>query len=270
MTDREQEWDASEDPVAMVEVLQALPGYPVSKRKLRLWCGALFRISAHPYRGKDVEAWDKGEAFMGEGDTDLTGVCHMWATGECDNPGDPPMTLRAALLRCIVGNPFRPQTCLAGHPVYGLGGQPEHCAYALAIRQANGGLVLRLAEAAYSERQADGSLDNARLAVLADALLDAGCPETQACPSCREPEELWRCRRCRALLKRDQCASRRGLLECGACLSAGFVDLLEPWRPACATCEGTGRVPNPLLAHLRLDGPHVRGCWALDRVLGRE
>jgi hypothetical protein len=49
-----------------------------------------------------------------------------------------------------------------------------------------------------------GTLDTARLAILADALLDAGC----------EKEEL--------------------------------------------------------IQHCRNDGPHVRGCWALDLILGKE
>jgi hypothetical protein len=69
----------------------------------------------------------------------------------------------------------------------------------------NGGLVRRLAEAAYEERSLPaGTLDPARLAVLADALEEAGCTDAE------------------------------------------------------------------LLAHFRSPGPHYRGCWALDVVLGKE
>jgi hypothetical protein len=69
----------------------------------------------------------------------------------------------------------------------------------------NEGLVRRLAEAAYEERCLPaGTLDPARLAVLADALEDAGCTDAE------------------------------------------------------------------LLAHLRGPGPHVRGCWAVDLLMGRE
>jgi hypothetical protein len=50
----------------------------------------------------------------------------------------------------------------------------------------------------------EGTFDTARLAILADALLDAGCDD-----------------------------------------------------------EG-------LLAHLRGPGPHVRGCWAVDAILGKS
>jgi hypothetical protein len=65
--------------------------------------------------------------------------------------------------------------------------------------------VPRLAEAAYDERRLpEGTLDPARLGILADALLDAGCDDEE------------------------------------------------------------------LLAHLRSTGPHVRGCHAVDAVLGRQ
>jgi hypothetical protein len=69
----------------------------------------------------------------------------------------------------------------------------------------NDDLVRRLAEDAYEQRvMPAGTLGPDRLAVLADALLDAGCSDAE------------------------------------------------------------------LLAHLRSLGPHVRGCVAVDRVLGRE
>jgi hypothetical protein len=34
--------------------------------------------------------------------------------------------------------------------------------------------------------------------------------------------------------------------------------------------EETGCTDADLLSHLRSPGPHVRGCWALDHVLGKE
>jgi hypothetical protein len=91
---------------------------------------------------------------------------------------------QAGLLRCVFGNPFRPVS------------------FAPAWRTA---AVMPLALAAYKERSlAAGTLDNARLAVLADALEEAGCPNAE------------------------------------------------------------------LLGHLRSGGEHVRGCWTVDTVLGRE
>jgi hypothetical protein len=46
----------------------------------------------------------------------------------------------------------------------------------------------------------------------------------------------------------------------GAVWLAVLADALEE-----AGCADAG-----LLGHLRSRGPHVRGCWALDLILGRE
>jgi hypothetical protein len=91
------------------------------------------------------------------------------------------------LLRDIFGNPFRPSFPL---PV--------------AVLSWNDRLVPRLAQAIYAERQLPaGTLDTARLAMLADALLDAVCDDEE------------------------------------------------------------------LIRHCRSEGPHVRGCWAVDLILGK-
>jgi hypothetical protein len=94
---------------------------------------------------------------------------------------------QCGLLRCICGNPFRPVAV-----------SPAWLAW-------NEGTVVRLARAAYEERHLPaGTLDNARLAVFADALEEADCQDVQ------------------------------------------------------------------ILGHLRSGGDHVRGCWAVDLVLGKS
>ena len=118
-------------------------------------------------------------------------VCHSHRAGDGDEVNWELFQLESAeqafLLGDIVGNPFRP----AGPIAEGVLGWSDR-------------LVVRLAEAAYEERELpSGHLDNARLAVLADALTDAGCDDAV------------------------------------------------------------------LLGHLRSEGPHWRGCHALDTVLGR-
>ena len=93
---------------------------------------------------------------------------------------------RTALLSCVVG----PRPLPTGNPAW------------LAWQ---GGAIAHLSQAAYEERQMPhGTFDNARLALLADALEDAGCTDAE------------------------------------------------------------------LLGHLRGPGPHVRGCWAVDLVLGKS
>ena len=91
--------------------------------------------------------------------------------------------IQARLLRDIFGNPFRPVS------------------FDPAWRTAN---VVALARTVYEERELpSGHLDGTRLAILADALLDAGCDN---------------------------------------------ADILD---------------------HCRSEGPHVRGCWVVDLLLGK-
>lgn len=93
----------------------------------------------------------------------------------------------AAFLRDVLGNPFHPR---AVNPTW---------------LDWNGRTVAALAQAAYEERQVpEGHLDPAHLAVLADALEDAGCADAD------------------------------------------------------------------ILGHLRSPGPHVRGCWVVDLLLGKQ
>jgi hypothetical protein len=95
---------------------------------------------------------------------------------------------KPGLLRDIFGNPFRANPSI----------NPTWLTW-------NAGTVVRLATAVYEERALPlGELDRARLAVLADALEDAGC---------EDPD---------------------------------------------------------ILGHLRGPGPHVRGCWAVDLILGMQ
>lgn len=74
------------------------------------------------------------------------------------------------LLRDIFGNPFRPVTI---DPVW---------------RTWNNGTVVKLSQAIYDERELpSGHLDAGRLAILADALEDAGCTNTDILDHCRSP-----------------------------------------------------------------------------------
>jgi hypothetical protein len=91
------------------------------------------------------------------------------------------------LLAEVFGNPFRPSTVDQSWLRW------------------NDGTVRRIATGIYEERQLPaGTLDTTRLAVLADALLDAGCEDEALMQHCREP------------------------------------------------------------------GPHVRGCWVVDLILGKS
>jgi hypothetical protein len=87
----------------------------------------------------------------------------------------------------------------------------------------------------------DGTLDTFSLAMLADALEESGFPAYD-------------------------------LSQCNWCDGVGWYNELGPntFSQTCYRCDGEGTLKtySTLLHHLRSPGPHVRGCWALDIVLG--
>lgn len=163
----------------------------------------------------------------------------------------------ASAVRCLAGNPFRPP------PSW----RPD-------------ATVVAIAQAAYDHPapcpcevrpcgrcHGDGTcgeLDRHRLAVLSDALEEAGYPTEAevACKSCLPYA-----------------------IDAGNVLGAGYRPERSPasgrheggWTN-CKTCNGgpgrltpgTVRGPSPLLAHLRGQGPHFKGCWAVDFLLARR
>jgi hypothetical protein len=128
--------------------------------------GAAYAPYAAGHRIADLAASDAADAAADAGQA---------RASQCD------------LLRDIFGNPFRAASAI----------DPAWLAW-------NDGTVKKLAEAAYEQRSLpEGALEQARQAVLADALEEAGCTNTD------------------------------------------------------------------ILGHLRGPGPHVRGCHAVDAILGR-
>lgn len=229
----EAEWLVSEDPAAMLRVVTGEAEGPhaggvISPRKLRLFACACCRhpgvwpLLTDPRSRRAVEVAERyadGEADNAElldaegqaSESEL--VPHEVAPSDLPSwvarsdamhaaevinqygtRAGIPDAARAALLREIVGNPWRPIKKL--HRLFGEG-QPDHlpgnldtCFMTETVRG--------IAGRAYESR------DWAALPILADALEDAGCT------------------------------------------NAG------------------------ILGHLRGPGPHCRGCWALDLLLGKE
>jgi hypothetical protein len=121
------------------------------------------------------------------GDTSFYASRAAVGRGELDEPSGHELAGQAALLRDLLGPlPFRAVLI-----------DPAWLTW-------KSGVVVRIAQAAYDNRQLPcGTLVPARLAVLADALEEAGCADAE------------------------------------------------------------------VLGHLRSPGPHARGCWALDLILGK-
>ena len=211
-----EEWLACDDPGRMLVPLRCerlappvsgpLADKAISDRKLRLFAiahgrrhldskpsGSRDRWLAFLVAGERLADGEIAEAVVVRVAKRIPGIGRTTlldsAASDALNAARPTLTeevrrCNAAILRDIVGDPFDPIAC-----------EPSW----------RTPTVLDLAHAAYSDRLADGSLDNHRLAVLSDALEEAGCPPGHA-----------------------------------------------------------------LLEHLRSAGPHWRGAWSLDLLLGKE
>jgi hypothetical protein len=190
----ETEWLACTDPERMLAFLQVT----ASLRKARLLFAACCDRLRHPpavrktrrngvvgerYPERAVGADAPSPIALADDDARFYLLLAAAEALHSLGAGNSEQAAQVAILRCIFGNPFRPVTL---------------------DRAWQSPQVVALAQAAYDDRELPaGTLDVARLAVLADALEEAGCD-----------------------------------------------------RP-------------DLLGHLRGPGPHVRGCWAVDLVLGK-
>lgn len=235
----EQEWLTSKDPIAMLDWVMQLHFRP-SDRKLRLAMCAMSRASAFDSfelmrRVSLAERWADGEidreAVIASVPGESTSwrdwvVAHHIPRDAAEWASQSYKWVAPFVLREVFGNPFQPVTLPLGEPCRkckgkgdipaGAGGAVIGRKERLPCERCKGTghrpspvltpLVLQLAEAAYTVRTGTGTLDNDALAVLSDALEEAGLEE----------------------------------------------------------------MTNPILAHLREPGPHYRGCWATDILLGRE
>jgi hypothetical protein len=179
----EREWLAGEDAPEML--LHLLAGTR-SRRKLRLFaCAVCRRVGAGMQSERGRRALELAEAFA-------DGLIHKrvmtaarsaarllprlaadaqaWRAADIAVLADP--LRNPTLLRDIFGNPFRP-------PVL----DPSWLTW-------RDGLVVKMARDAHDDRLLPGgTLDNSRLAVLADALEDAGCGDEDILRHCRRPGE---------------------------------------------------------------------------------
>jgi hypothetical protein len=226
----ESEWLACADPQPMLEFLQG----KANERKLRLFAvSCCFRIMPLLVDSRSRTAVELAERFA-EGTGSLRELCSageaadgLWnetALGDDDRFDDAGTDAVEAAANCTYPDNAGEAARMTAHSAvsamsYSGRQNSEQQAQADLLRDSFGNpfrpvvlnstwrtpTVTALATAAYEERHLPaGTLDTQRLAILADALEDAGCTDEQ------------------------------------------------------------------ILAHLRGPGPHVRGCWVVDLLLGKE
>jgi hypothetical protein len=96
-------------------------------------------------------------------------------------------------------------------------------------------------------------------------------PKLPHCPTCGGvgqvpiPQSRWGIQRC------DACLGTGSQPSCAALARAAYDGEDWPLLPLLADALQDARCADQsLLEHLRGPGPHARGCWALDLVLGKE
>jgi hypothetical protein len=222
----EAEWLACTDPQKMLEALRGKS----SERKVRLFACACCRQVWHFLTDRRCRAAVEQAERYADGQASKRGLTPVRvAAREAVRREDLPYWRKRAFHACLKVVEDRPAPEVAGGAAIAASGavvcKPSNRGGYKTSRAAQAALlrdlfspfrparpgpawqtpqVVALAEAAYEQRELPaGTLDPARLTVLADALEDAGCADAD------------------------------------------------------------------LLGHLRGPGPHVRGCWAVDLLLGK-
>lgn len=298
----EAEWLACNDPARMLRELMFGYGTTVtqrvSDRRLRLFACACAATDPEmsPDRAGEWAAWSERDDTL-QGELASINGARYWCGVKVGQMHamrltDDDRRSRAALLREVVGNPWRPAALPPGpYPGRTPSGKCASCGRVAAAPGCGPcarrrfpcltTAVLSLARAAYdvrlpgskcprcggsgrgrlvacmichgTGRVGDGTLDPDRLKVLADALEEAGCPAAEKCRECDGKGEVY-------------VSAMDGGVPMG--VTPEGIPIVGGGYRRCKTCEESGRVPSPLLAHLRSPGVHVRGCWVLDRILG--
>jgi hypothetical protein len=259
----EQEWLASTDVERMLSWLVVSDWADTSHewdrrasdRKLRLFACAVERgwwaggMDNRTLASLQVaEAWADGalnggdrevRRFVGEGPWMHSDAAFGAASMLARHNSRSDLPRWAALLRDIVGNPFRPfpkcPTCNNDPLAIRQQGEcPERCDFSRWVLTPT---VLALATAAYEHRA------------------------TRACETCKGSGEVFY-------------AAIPMVGKCDDCNGTGRVEsgTLDNDRLAVLAdaLEDAGCSDATVLTHLRSDGPHVRGCWCVDLLTGRE
>jgi hypothetical protein len=197
----EAEWLAATDPRTMLEFLRGT----ASDRKLRLFaCGFCHQIDSLLKDEDCIKAVEVAERFADGRATEkeLANARHTsrlgWATGywECmvaaettdENAWKAAMQVVGCLEMETIDQSYWTCQCAVLRDVFGPVPRGVRRLPDATVLGWNGGVIVALADAAYEERlRPSGKIDPARLALLADALEDAGCSDAEVLGHLRGP-----------------------------------------------------------------------------------
>jgi hypothetical protein len=267
----EEQWLAATDPTPMLEALRATG--KASERKYRLFsCACLRRVWFHLSDERAREAVSVAERFA----DDSALVDQVAAANKAAWPGmdfEAPATMAALL--ASAGVRIHPALAAWGAARAAAGSVAEsriarltasdeaYAAWDIALAWADGDdgqeanwRSLTTARDSCDEDPAQSREKEAQAALLRCIFSDPFRPPTPLPPSLLP----WR----DGLLQRlTEAAYEHRILPSGH---------LDPDRVAVLAdaIEESGFTDAELLGHLRGPGPHVRGCWAVDAITGRE
>lgn len=205
----------------------------------------------------------------------------------------PTAAMAAALLRCVVGNPFRPAFLTPAEPPDAfaaldvLAEASRHRERVYVPRTVLTPTVIGLARAARDERPA-GEMCQTCIRQTGTVLTRYAMGNAwETCPDCHgtghAPSVLLDNDRLLVLadaLEDAGCTEEETCPECNGDGWESAPDLddeeadgaltLSRSVGACPRCHGSGMVPNAVLGHLRAGGPHCSECWVLRLILGDD
>lgn len=256
----ESEWLTCEDARDMIMLGTETPGMvstdtrliSVGDRKMRLICCALARSTVGSMARLPcwLEEWEDDDEHVLD-NLYVTCATHSWVR-VCP-------TVAPGILRDIIGNPWLPgnrqiiKRAWLTDTVGAIAQQAYDERPGRKCRMCKGHPQCAICNG--TGRIEDGKLDAGTLGVLADALIDAGCPEMvesptptkviagNTCPACgQEFDHMKKC--CRG--------------DCGRVWIPGAEELMRLSHQ------------HPIITALRSPGPKYRGFWCIDTILGLE
>jgi hypothetical protein len=165
---------------AAVEILAAARALRDTREATTAVMGGMWNQAFSDMEDRDTDPWATA-GYTCEAMNIAAGLLVRAAAGlEEDRPDEdqrlPEQRAQCDLLRCSFSNPFRPAPAVER-----------------TLLDKPGSLIAQLAQGAYDERRLPaGTLDPARLAILADALEEGGCATPEILAHLRAPGHHWR------------------------------------------------------------------------------